>query len=838
MKKKIWLTIAALALLAALIVSLFLLRGSDDAAPGFTTDGTDDRSNAKYSSEIKTAPTVAQTAYVGQSLADILLAGGSGNVPGVFSWTDPAQKVSANGSYSVTFTPYDADYGLSQTTVSFDAVQLTVTVTAGENGSADPAGTVNVDYGSELTVTFSSNTGYGVDALLVNGQMVAAVSRYTFTDIREDQSISATFAQRDMSLNIVCIEGTPNCYTIAGNTVTFTQLGTDSVYAISGDLQGNIVIAVGDEYKLDLELSGFNLWSDTECPLVISSGNEVTITAKNGTDNFIYDLRQEISADDESQYSASVYSMVDLELRGKGSLTVKSDHNNGIHSKKDMDVKNLSLSVTCADNALKGNDGVIIQSGTLMLIAAKGDGIKTTNSDISTKGNQRGSVTISGGSVTIHAACDGIDAAYDVVVDNSDAKVQIYTDKYSSYSEEVTQTSTSARYIRYTSKSYNYSVKYYNSDTDFVWVNATYAKSVSGGRSTYYYYSIPVVTGYDKVQFFIYTTDQTQGQDTDYAACSDYMIWNTAYDTFALSARNNQLSYSWTNYSASASGGMGGSGGMDAGNTDKSSYSAKGIKAANAIHISAGTISVKAYDDAIHANRDSTLENGKTPTGSVTISGGTLTLYSNDDGIHADGALTVTGGDVSVTGSYEGLEGTTVTLDGGNVSVVSSDDGVNATAASGQAIIINSGTLYIYAGGDGLDSNSRTSYQGIVFNGGNTVVISTSSGNSAIDTEQGYAYNGGYVLALMPSGGMSSEAVHCSNFSSIGTRNSGISLNAGAYLTVSVDSSAVLTVKVPSRMSGMAVFLGGSNASFSTDTSTSKTLDANGVWWLKKSQVM
>ena len=35
------------------------------------------------------------------------------------------------------------------------------------------------------------------------------------------------------------------------------------------------------------------------------------------------------------------------------------------------------------------------------------------------------------------------------------------------------------------------------------------------------------------------------------------------------------------------------------------------------------------------------------------------------------------------------------------------------------------------------------------------IVISNSSGNSAIDTEQGYTYTGGKVIAIMPRGGMS-----------------------------------------------------------------------------------
>ena len=109
--------------------------------------------------------------------------------------------------------------------------------------------------------------------------------------------------------------------------------------------------------------------------------------------------------------------------------------------------------------------------------------------------------------------------------------------------------------------------------------------------------------------------------------------------------------------------------------------------------------------------------------------GGTITAYSNDDGLHADGTLSVNAGTVSVTNSYEGVEGANVNISDGYVSVNAKDDGVNATTTTGTAVSISGGTLYIYCSGDGIDSNSRTSYQGIVFSGGNTVVISNSNGN-------------------------------------------------------------------------------------------------------------
>ena len=646
------------------------------------------------------------------------------------------------------------------------------------------------------------------------------------------------FEDESTDIVVECISGTQGAYKLEGTTLTFTTIGEETVYSISGTFRGNIVIDVGDSYKFELELHGLSLVCNSTNPITVISGDEVAIKAKKDTKNYIYDMRSAIDSTDETLYSGAIHSDVDLEIGGKGELTVVSENNNGIHSKDDLQVKNLTLSVACIDNALKGNDSVEIEGGNTTLIASGGDCIKTSNSDISEKGNQRGSISIVGGTHTLYAACDGIDAAYNVSIDDTATVLNIYTDKYSNYSKEVPATSSDANYIRFTSNKYYYSVKYYNSDTDYVWVNAEYHSSVSGGRSNYYYYSYPKMPDYAKQQFFIYEKESQRGQEEEYLVKSDYLTPNSGSDTFALTQSYNGLSYQWTNYTTKVQesgwgggpGGFGGGpGGMGDGNTDKGDHSTKGIKAANEIVIYAGTINIKSYDDAIHANNDTTLENGATPLGNVMINGGTITAYSNDDGLHADGTLNIKAGTVSVTNAYEGLEGTQVNISGGYVSVNSKDDGINATTTTGTAIAISGGTVYIYCTGDGIDSNSRTADVGIVFTGGKTVVISNSGMNSALDTENGYTYTAGSVVAIMPQGGMSSESTHCDNFSSVGSKKN-VSLSTNGYLVVGIGSTTA-TIKMPVSLSAIVVVLGDKSPSITTESSTTQTLDENGVAW-------
>lgn len=534
---------------------------------------------------------------------------------------------------------------------------------------------------------------------------------------------------------ISCVSGTQNAYSVSGNTITFNRISERSVYDIQGAFHGNIVIDVSDSQKFELQMSGLELYSFAACPITVQSGDKVTLSAKKSTKNYVFDMREATA--DENAISASIYALCDLDIQGKGSLNVKSLNNNGIHSKDDLSVKNLSLQVDCKDNALKGNDSVSIESGSVVLIARRGDGIRTTNSDISSKGNQRGTVAITGGDILIYAACDGIGAAYDAVINESTATVnlQIFTDQYSKYSEEVAAASQSAGS---------------NAVADF-----------------------PGQGGFGH-------------------------------------------------------GGPGGGFGPNDGNTDKGDYSTKGIKADNAVTVSAGTVTISAYDDALHASSGTALENGATPLGNVTVTGGSLILRTNDDGIHADGKVLIGGGTVNVVSSYEGIEGNTVEIKSGSVSVVSSDDGVNGTAASGTAITVSGGNLYIYAGGDGVDSNSTSSYAGIVFSGGTSVIISTGQSDSSIDSERGYGYSGGYVIGIGKSGGMGSEATNCSNFSSVGTSKT-VSLQKDGYLAV----EGIATVKMPVSINALVVCLGKTSASISANSSTSYSLDVNGVYWNK-----
>lgn len=722
-----------------------------------------------------------------------------------------------------------------QTNNYYTGNDITVKLNNFDESVMDIMGNTKKEVGNyEVEISLKDNTNYEWDDETIQNitlywEIIEQELLYKITSI-DSNTIKINYSSNDETSEMIIELPCNSSYKLNQETgeITFTYSLESSeaiVYNFTGNYYGSITFNINEETSLEIELDNFTLTSYLNCPLYIESANEVDISSKKNTENFIYDNREEESL------KGAIYSTCDLKIKGTGFLSVNSKNNNGIHSKDDLKIQKVTLYINSVDNCLKGNDEVKISSGILTLISRKGDGIKTSNTSLSKKNNQKGDVIIDDGTINIYSACNGIDAAHSIIINGGN--ININTDKFSEYSEEVTKVNNNCYYIRSTSNYYSYSIYYYNTLEDGVWANSNgITKTVNAGRDKYYYYEINRPEGYSYLKVYIYNSSQTQGQSSNYYKVSSQLSINNNYDTIAYGSNRpgGSSSFSWTTYETVPSMGPGGGmgpGGMQEGNPNKGDYSTKGLKSDNEITINDGVINIKSYDDCIHTNNDVTLESGNIPTGNIIINNGILNLYSNDDGIHGDGIVTINNGTIDVVNSYEGIEGINVIINGGNISVLSSDDGVNATSTSGIGIEINGGIIYIFAGGDGVDSNSQSSYEGILFSGGKSVIISYGRSDSSIDTERGYKYTGGCVIGIGMSGGMSSESTHCNNFSSIGLSKT-ISLSKDNYLCL----SDVATIKIPYTMNALVVVLGNNETDITTSSSSSLTFDKNGISYL------
>ena len=550
------------------------------------------------------------------------------------------------------------------------------------------------------------------------------------------------------------ITGSESGVTLDGNVYTITEAGT---YTLSGKLaEGRIVVTVPDDGEVTLLLSGASITSSENAVIWATEAGKLTVKSAENTYNEITDLRDAKTEDDDTQGAGAVTAFCDLNLSGKGSLVITGSYNNGVHTKDDLKIKNVTLKVTAPNNALKGNDSVTVESGDLILISTGGDGIKTENTDISSKGNQRGTVALEGGTISIMAACDGIDASYDVTVSEG-VTLSVKTANYSEYSGEVVSSSSVEMHLIVPTSAYSSSFRYAayftkSGDDAGVWADATYDTMVRSGRTQYYALKLSIPSGYTSVAFYRFPAGTTNAL-TGYDAKTASVGVNTSMNAYLIkSVSSGSMTGDWVNLTSGSGGGPGGGPGGGQGNTEKTTYSAKGIKADNNILISGGAISISAMDDGIHANYGDTLENGSVGQGNVTVTGGAIEIVSADDGIHADNVLSIEGGTISVVKSYEGLEANAVQIKGGTTSVQASDDGVNAAKcgpAATPSINVSGGTLLVTTSTgdtDGIDSNGTYTQTGgfVLIRGG------SSSGNvsGSLDADGSVKVTGGTIVAL------------------------------------------------------------------------------------------
>lgn len=227
-------------------------------------------------------------------------------------------------------------------------------------------------------------------------------------------------------------------FELSESTYTITTAGT---YTLSGKLEGRIIINVTKNDTVELDLNGAEISSSENSPIFVQTADKVKIKSLDDTVNSVIDKRANKVSDVDDQYEGAIAAKADLNIIGRGRLQVEGNYNNGIHTSKDLKIKNTKLLVYGYQHALRGGNGIeILNNDTeIYAIGKTGDGLKSNDAGVTSKGKQKGTISISGGLLNIHAQCDGIDAAYDVIIQNgtdedsgepSSPTVNIYTDKY------------------------------------------------------------------------------------------------------------------------------------------------------------------------------------------------------------------------------------------------------------------------------------------------------------------------------------------------------------------------------------------------------------------------
>lgn len=146
-------------------------------------------------------------------------------------------------TYEYTFEDVVANHTLD---VQFAVCNYEVVATQGDNGKITPDGTKTYEYGKSPIYTIVPNTGYEIADVLVDDNSVGAVESYTFSNIKENHTITAKFNQ--LTYNIVASTSANGTITPAGTSkvnynanMTYT-MKADEGYEVSDVLvDGNSV---------------------------------------------------------------------------------------------------------------------------------------------------------------------------------------------------------------------------------------------------------------------------------------------------------------------------------------------------------------------------------------------------------------------------------------------------------------------------------------------------------------------------------------------------------------------------------------------------------------------
>jgi len=523
---------------------------------------------------------------------------------------------------------------------------------------------------SEKTNPTEQTAGYVNDS---ENQSVS--SNPASTDFAQD--ISDMFTDRDyrteyeenksavIQLNGDSATCSSNAVRISGGMVTITDEGT---YIISGTLNDGMIIVDADEKdKLQIVLNGVDITGKTSAALYILEADKVFVSLAEGTKNVLSNGGS-FEPIDENNIDSAVFSKQDLTFNGTGSLTVNSPAGQGIAAKDDLVFTGGTYTINSASHGLDANDSVRVVD-TMLTIKAGKDGIHAENTDDETLGF----VYIAGGTFDISAEGDGISVGAWAQIEDGTFKV------------------------------------------------------ISGGGSE-------------------------NGENQNSGAWGGFMDGGPG----GMGGRPGGM--------GGRPGGMGGRPGGDSSSgsteTEDSSTSMKGIKAASDLLINGGTFDIDSADDAVHANA------------SITVNGGSFEIATGDDGFHADDTLTIASGTINISESYEGLEALQILVSGGAITLTASDDGLNAaggtdgsglggtqgndmfggrgpmggmggmSANSDGSIKITGGDLYVKASGDGMDANGT-----LEISGGMITVCGPTSGDTAtLDYDISGVINGGTFI--------------------------------------------------------------------------------------------
>ena len=265
-----------------------------------------------------TVPT-GLTSVKGKVLADVVL-------PTGFTWNAPATVLTVGtNTYKATFTPVDTTNYKTITDIDIEVdVKNTfnvITSVPGGNGTITPS-KIGVIEGSKVKITFTPNTGYMIDKVLVNGIEKTVTGNEIEITVDEEKTVEVSYKKIPFTITVEEVTGA----TVDPDGTVTVGYGDNKDFTITANIGYKLVKVLVNDVEKALDgntLKLKNITSNMKIKVVVEKieykvieGAEQTYTIKEDTE-----ARFRIDAD-YSLFNNKVY--VDNVLVDSSNYTSKS----------------------------------------------------------------------------------------------------------------------------------------------------------------------------------------------------------------------------------------------------------------------------------------------------------------------------------------------------------------------------------------------------------------------------------------------------------------------------------------------------------------------------------